>query len=366
MYDIFISFKHTDEQERPTEDFAIARSLFERLKDEGYSVFFSQSSLKELGSSRYKRDIDAALDSAKVMIVVLTRAEYAVSDWVQYEWDSFFNDTLSGVKPDGKVYTLTKDVNITSLPRTLRNVQNFVWSDDCAEQILEYIAPVVSRNDLVPAPQPSEGRFKIIKGKDITAEDIQKALDLESLVYHEETMQSLSSCLKYFDVNPDIYMFVKDVETGNIVANVDIAPVTEDCYEKLRSGHFVDKDITTDMVLSYDLPCIYDLYFSSIVIHRDYRGTDLFLKLFNEIVKQFISLGSREVYARRMLADAVTEEGEKFCKLFGMHKVKDSDHSSTLYEISLIPPRFRIISKATKVLYDYYQKKYEEEPYLFE
>ena len=179
-------------------------------------------------------------------------------------------------------------------------------------------------------------------------------------------MQDIRSCIKYFEVNPEIYLMMKDTVTGKIVANIDIAPITEECYEKLLSGHFIDKDITSDMVLSYDMPCIYNLYFSSIVIDKRYRGTDLFLRMFNAVVEHFISLGEREVYAKRMLADAVTEEGEKFCKLFGMHKVRESDHRSKLYEVTLIPPRFRIVSKATKILYEYYQKKYDETPFLFD
>lgn len=366
MNEVFISYKQTDSDGQLTEDRRIAAELYESLTKQGCSVFYSNESLKEMGSFRYKADIDNALDSAQVMIVVLTKAEYATTEWVQYEWDSFFNDILSGIKPNAKLFTLTKDVSVSSLRRTLRNVQNFIYGDH-ESQLRDYLRsclPSEPKADFTP--QEKGDKFKLLKGKEITPEDIKKALELESLVYQEDAMQSLSSCLKYFDANPEIYLFMKDMTTGNIVANIDITPVTEDCYEMLRSGHFVDTNITPDMVLSYDLPCTYDLYFSSIVVHKDYRGTDLFLKMFNAVVEHFISLGEREVYAKRMLADAVTKEGEKFCKLFGMHKVRKSDHSSTLYEITLIPPQFRIISKATKTLHEYYKKKYEEAQYLFD
>ena len=57
-----------------------------------------------------------------------------------------------------------------------------------------------------------------------------------------------------------------------------------------------------------------------------------------------------------MIADAVTKNGEKFCRLFGMTKLKGSNHESSLYEITMIPPKFRILSKKSKQLYDYYQK----------
>ena len=32
---------------------------------------------------------------------------------------------------------------------------------------------------------------------------------------------------------------------------------------------------------------------------------------------------------------------------------------------TMIPPKFRILSKKSKLLYDYYQRKYNGAPYLF-
>ena len=90
------------------------------------------------------------------------------------------------------------------------------------------------------------------------------------------------------------------------------------------------------------------------------------MEIFNAIIDKFIALGEHEVFIRRMIADAVTKNGEKFCKLFGMTKVTESDHNSTLYEIKMIPPKFRILSKKSKQLFDYYQRKYNDAPYLFD
>ena len=203
-------------------------------------------------------------------------------------------------------------------------------------------------------------RFRLMAPSEITPQDIQEVLDMEAEVYPEEERQELSSCIQYFEVNPNVYLFFKDVETERIVANIDICPVTDECYEMIRSGAFLDREIQPDMVLSYDLPSLYNIYFEGITIRKEYRNTGLFLFMFNAVVRMFLSLGEREIFARRMIADAVTAEGVKFCKLFGMNKVKESDHQSTLYEVSLLPPRFRISSKPTKILHDYYAQKYDE------
>lgn len=367
-YDIFISYKLSDEIGNKTRNFFIAQELYNKLTVLGYSVFFSSQTLEEIGSSRYKSDIDKALDSAEIMVVVLTDPIYATSHWVQYEWDSFFNDYLSGVKNKAALFTLTENLNIYDLPRTLRNVQNFDSSNGI-ERLCEFI-----RNSL-PKKNSSEynsllnditdEEFSILTGKQISANDIDQALELDSLVYEDIYHVSEEQCLDWFKVNPDIYVMARDNKTNKIIAYVNISPVTNECYERLRNGDFIDTGITADMLLGYDMPYPYSVYFSSIVIHPDYQNTRVFFELFNAVVKKFLYLGGHEVFIKRMIADAVTKNGEKFCKMFGMTKVKGSDHKSTLYEVSLIPPKFRVLSKMTKILFDFYTKKYEESPWLF-
>jgi len=368
QYEVFISYKHSDEQGRPTPDYFIAQELYNTLNELGYNVFFSSNTLEQLGSSRYKADIDSALDTSKVMIVVLSKAEYASSQWVQYEWDSFYNDYLSGVRKEANLFTLTTNLNVHELPRTLRNVQNF----DCGEgisHVCEYVKNAIPKQTDVMQPvdpaASNEKRISIITGKQVTIEDITQAVYLDTLVYDDIYHVDTTQCEEWFAVNPDIYVMAKDIKTNRIIAYVNISPVTDECYERIKQGDFIDTGITADMILSYDMPFPYSLYFSSIVIHPDYQNTEVFMEIFNAIVDKFIALGEHEVFIRRMIADAVTKNGEKFCKLFGMTKLKGSNHESSLYEITMIPPKFRILSKKSKQLHDYYQKKYHDAPYLF-
>lgn len=367
--EIFISYKHTDENGNRTPDYKIAKELCNTLTNLGYSVFFSSDSLEKLGSSRYKSDIDSMLDTAQVMIVVLSQAEYASSQWVQYEWDSFYNDYLSGIRKEANLFTLTDNINIHSLPRTLRNVQSFDYADGL-NHICTYIQNIISaRNSTQPLESitsPNERNISIITGHQITRDDIREAVLLDTLVYDEIYHVDTTQCEEWFAVNPDIYVMAKDSQTGKVIAYVNLSPVTDECYERIKNGDFIDTGITADMLLSYDMPFPYSVYFSSIVIHPEYQNTEVFMQLFNAIVSKFIYMGNHEVYIRRIIADAVTKNGEKFCRLFGMNKIKSSDHQSALYEITMIPPKFRILSKVTKQLHDYYQSKYNEAPYLFQ
>lgn len=366
--EIFISYKHSNEQGNLTPDYVIAHELYDAFNNLGYQVFFSSNTLEQIGSSRYKADIDSALDTAKVMIVVLSKAEYTLSHWVQYEWDSFYNDYLSGVRSEANLFTLTTNINVNELPRTLRNVQNFDYNQGILH-VCEYIKNVIPKKieqkQSIDTIISKEKSISIITGKQVTLEDIKQAVYLDRLVYDDIYYVDTTQCEKWFDVNPDIYIMAKDTKINRIIAYVNISPVTDECYERIKNGDFIDTGITADMILSYDMPFPYSLYFSSIVIHPDYQNTEVFMEIFNAIVDKFIILGEREVFIRRMIADAVTKNGEKFCRLFGMTKIKGSDHDSSLYEITMIPPKFRILSKKAKQLYDYYQRKYNDAPYLF-
>lgn len=367
-YEVFISYKCSDDQGNRTPDFAVAQELYQALTNMGYQVFFSSNTLEQLGSSRYKADIDAALDTAKVMVVVLSDAKYATSHWVQYEWDSFYNDYLSGVRKEANLFTLTANVNVLDLPRTLRNVQNFDYKEGITN-LCEYVKNAIPRQQsstqTAAAPTAAEKRISIITGKQVTVQDVTNAAYLDRLVYDDIYLVTVEQCEEWMAVNPDIYIMAKDTQTDKIVAYANLMPVTDECYDRLKKGDFIDTGITSDMVLSYDMPFPYSLYFSSIVIHPDYQNSEVFMEIFNAIVDKFVTLGEHEVFIRRMIADAVTPSGEKFCKLFGMTKVTGSDHGSTLYEITMIPPRFRILSKKSKLLFEYYQRKYNDAPYLF-
>lgn len=212
----------------------------------------------------------------------------------------------------------------------------------------------------------NDNRFSIITGKEVTHEDIEQAVELDSLLYDDVYHVDTSQCDEWFAVNPDIYVMAKDLKSNRIIAYINVSPITDECYDRIKNGDFIDTGITADMILSYDMPFVYSIYFSSIAIHPDYRNTEVFSLLMNAIVDKFINLGNRGIFIRRMIADAVSQSGEKFCKMFGMSKIVGSDHDSTLYEIAMIPPKFRIISKKTRDLCDLYQKVYDEESYLFE
>lgn len=138
-FDVFISFKNSDAYQNITPDYKIAAKLQTELEKRGLRTFFSGNSIKMVGDSEYKKVIDEALDSADVLVVVGTKLSYIRSKWVEYEWESFANDILSGIKENSKILTYTSEIDTRELPRTLRTYQNFVIDHDSVGDVCDFI-----------------------------------------------------------------------------------------------------------------------------------------------------------------------------------------------------------------------------------
>ena len=118
-YDIFISYKELDEDGERTIDSVIAQDIYKALNKEGYRVFFSRISLEGKLGIEYEPYIFAALNSAKVMIVVGTDYEYFNAVWVKNEWSRFLK-----LVSDGQQKTLIpvyKDMDPYDMPKERRS-----------------------------------------------------------------------------------------------------------------------------------------------------------------------------------------------------------------------------------------------------
>lgn len=88
-FDVFICYKESDESGRRTQDSVLAQELYYHLVREGFKVFFSRITLEGKLGTAYEPYIFAALNSAKVMVVVGTEPEYFNAVWVKNEWSRF-------------------------------------------------------------------------------------------------------------------------------------------------------------------------------------------------------------------------------------------------------------------------------------
>lgn len=121
-FDVFICYKETDANGRRTQDSVLANDLYHQLTQEGFKVFFSRITLEDKLGTAYEPYIFAALNSAKVMVVLGTRPEYFNAVWVRNEWSRY----LALVKNSGGKKILIpayKDMDPYDLPEEFSHLQ---------------------------------------------------------------------------------------------------------------------------------------------------------------------------------------------------------------------------------------------------
>ena len=122
-FDVFICYKESDENGNRTRDSLLAQDIYYQLTDQGRKVFFSMITLENVPGVQYEPYIFAALNSAKVMVVVGTKPEYLNAVWVKNEWSRF----LALMKKDRHKLLLPcyRDMDPYDMPEALSVLQSY-------------------------------------------------------------------------------------------------------------------------------------------------------------------------------------------------------------------------------------------------
>ena len=139
-YDVFISVKQGDANGNPTKDSFTAQKLQYELQSRlGLHVFNSRSSLEGHAGTEFEPYIMAALMSAKVMVVVSSRAEYINAPWVRNEWRRFrwLKDNQSG---DRRLIVFLTGMSVRDVPAAMGDLQAISNTD--AEPVKDLIGSV--------------------------------------------------------------------------------------------------------------------------------------------------------------------------------------------------------------------------------
>ena len=117
-FDVFISCK--------SEDYALARDLYEFLKNNGFKPFLADISIKEVGIDQYTALIGEVINACDNMVVFATNSDYLETPYVAAEWHAFINAKNTGRKPNSKIVTiLSPRINIYNIPIWLADKQSF-------------------------------------------------------------------------------------------------------------------------------------------------------------------------------------------------------------------------------------------------
>jgi len=125
-YDVFICYKETDENGQRTRDSMLAQDIYYQLTEQGHRVFFSRITLEDVAGTQYEPYIFAALNSAKVMVVVGTSEKNLNAVWVKNEWSRF----LAMMRHDRHKLLLPcyRDMDPYDMPEQLGVLQSYDMS----------------------------------------------------------------------------------------------------------------------------------------------------------------------------------------------------------------------------------------------
>ena len=121
-FDVFICYKETDGDGKRTVDSAIANDIYYQLTQEGFKVFYAPITLEDKLGHEYEPYIFAALNSAKIMLVVGTKPEYFDSVWVRNEWSRFIKLTKSDRSK--MIIPCYRDMDAYDLPDEFAHLQS--------------------------------------------------------------------------------------------------------------------------------------------------------------------------------------------------------------------------------------------------
>lgn len=120
-YDVFICYKETDENGGRTPDSVMAQDIYDALTNKGMRVFFSRISLEDKLGQDYEPCIFAALNSAKVMLMVTTDSDYCNAVWVKNEWKRYLDFMKND--PSKTLIPVYKDISPYALPDEFAKLQ---------------------------------------------------------------------------------------------------------------------------------------------------------------------------------------------------------------------------------------------------
>ena len=121
-YDVFICYKETSDGGSRTKDSSMAQDVYYQLTNEGYKVFFARISLEDKLGQEYDPYIFAALNSAKVMVVIGTKQEHFNATWVKNEWSRYL--ALSKNDRSRLLIPCYSDMDAYDLPEELSMLQS--------------------------------------------------------------------------------------------------------------------------------------------------------------------------------------------------------------------------------------------------
>ncbi|HEX8191582.1 MAG TPA: hypothetical protein VF552_01650 [Allosphingosinicella sp.] len=149
--------------------------------------------------------------------------------------------------------------------------------------------------------------------------------------------------IEWTDINPDIYTFLVDRNTGRPGGYINSMPLSEDAYAEIKSGRKLDKDIEAAEIETFEPGSELRIYLMSIAILPEHRihGEGLmdqaYVRLTAGLEQKLLHYARLGVRVKSLLAITWTAQGEKICRHIGMDQIGRDASGHNIYELELAP-----------------------------
>ncbi len=265
-FDIFICYKETDENGRRTPDSVLANELYYQLTNEGFKVFFARITLEDKLGTAYEPYIFAALNSAKVMVVLGTKPEYFNAVWVKNEWSRY----LSLVKKSNGEKMLIpayRDMDPYHLPEEFSHLQAQDMSKlGFMQDLVRGIKKIIN----VQEPQPAIAVVQPSTTVDASNNDATRPLVKRVMMFLEdgEWDNADEYCERILDIDPEC----SKAYIGKLMAHAHIKSLQD-----LHKADFSDSEISKfyDKACKFSNPEEYDLYKAQFSIYEEKKKAEV-------------------------------------------------------------------------------------------
>lgn len=346
---IFLSYSSKNSQ--------IAEEIYNLFLNKELDVWFAPESIEE--GNDYGESIINGIENCKIFVLLLSE-DSNKSNHVLTEVEIAFKNK--------KIIYPLRIENVLPSKSLEYRIANKQWIDifqDIDKNINRFISTIKQKYYLIEEDTKQEDIKQedtkysvVIKPKNIT-KYLDQAIKIDYQHYNEEQTGILETCIKWYEANNDIYTFIID-NNDNVVAYFNAMLLEEEIFEKLKKGTFFDNNITPDSIITPFLPGTYRLYFCSIAIDKNHNNNkiEIFSLLYKSFFHKLREWADNDFYIEEIIADAITSDGKNISQSFGLTKIKETDHSSTLYYAKMLPPNFKG-SKDAQLVFNKYKNYYE-------
>lgn len=281
-FDVFICYKETDAGGRRTPDSVLANDLYHQLTQEGFKVFFARITLEDKLGTAYEPYIFAALNSAKVMVVLGTKPEYFNAVWVKNEWSRY----LALVKNSGGKKMLIpayKDMDPYDLPEEFSHLQaQDMGKLGFMQDLIRGIKKIISAD----APKAAAKETVVVSGGNAAVEPLLK----RAFMFLEDGnwQEADTYCEKVLDQDPEN----AQAYLGKLMAELQVRKQAQlsDCEQSFEdNGNYLKILRFGDKKLQNAL----DGYITHI---KDRNETARLTGIYNAVVQMMESADSEGLY----------------------------------------------------------------------